>query len=175
VGLDRLTRNLADWDRFEKAAIEHRVMLSAYTGADLDLPTPEGAYYGGMGRRCGRSGRARCAACGRGRRTTGSRGRGRPAGRPRFGYTRVCANPGAPARKRVVLRYEVNEAEAAALRDAPEGVLRGETIYSIVSEWEAGGMRPPVAEHRSCTTLAQVLHSPRLAGLREWQGSKYPA
>ena len=46
--VDRLTRNLADWDRFEKAAIEHRVILSAYAGGDLDLSTPEGAYYGGM-------------------------------------------------------------------------------------------------------------------------------
>jgi DNA invertase Pin-like site-specific DNA recombinase len=27
--VDRLTRNLADWDRFEKAAIQHRVILSA--------------------------------------------------------------------------------------------------------------------------------------------------
>jgi DNA invertase Pin-like site-specific DNA recombinase len=46
--VDRLTRNLADWDRFEKAAIEHHVILSAYAGGDLDLSTPEGAYYGGM-------------------------------------------------------------------------------------------------------------------------------
>jgi DNA invertase Pin-like site-specific DNA recombinase len=38
--VDRLTRNLADWDRFEKAAIEHRVILSAYAGGDLDLSTP---------------------------------------------------------------------------------------------------------------------------------------
>ena len=46
--VDRLTRNLPDWSRFEKAAIEHRVILSAYAGGDLDLSTPEGAYYGGM-------------------------------------------------------------------------------------------------------------------------------
>jgi site-specific DNA recombinase len=46
--VDRLTRNLADWDRFEKAAIEHRVILSACAGGDLGLSTPEGAYYGGM-------------------------------------------------------------------------------------------------------------------------------
>lgn len=26
--VDRLTRNLADWERFEKAAIEHHVLLS---------------------------------------------------------------------------------------------------------------------------------------------------
>jgi DNA invertase Pin-like site-specific DNA recombinase len=46
--VDRLTRNLTDWNRFEKAAVEHRVILSAYAGGDLDLSTPEGAYYGGM-------------------------------------------------------------------------------------------------------------------------------
>jgi len=46
--VDRLTRNLPDWSRFEKAAVEHRVLLSAYSGGNLDLSTPEGAYYGGM-------------------------------------------------------------------------------------------------------------------------------
>jgi DNA invertase Pin-like site-specific DNA recombinase len=46
--IDRLTRNLTDWNRFEKACVRHGVLLSPYTGADLDLSTPEGAYYGGM-------------------------------------------------------------------------------------------------------------------------------
>jgi len=47
--IDRLTRNLADWDRFEKAAIEHHVILSAYAGGGPGPVHPEGAYYGGMG------------------------------------------------------------------------------------------------------------------------------
>jgi len=46
--VDRLTRNLSDWNEFEKASVRHGVRLSAYTGGDLDLSTPEGAYYGGM-------------------------------------------------------------------------------------------------------------------------------
>jgi site-specific DNA recombinase len=46
--VDRLTRNLSDWNDFEKACVRHGVRLSAYTGGDLDLSTPEGAYYGGM-------------------------------------------------------------------------------------------------------------------------------
>src|SRR6202050_4343051 len=46
--VDRLTRHMPDWRRFEKAAVEHRVILSAYAGGDLDLSTPEGSYYGGM-------------------------------------------------------------------------------------------------------------------------------
>lgn len=46
--IDRLTRNLTNWNRFEKACVLHGVLLSPYTGGDLDLSTPEGAYYGGM-------------------------------------------------------------------------------------------------------------------------------
>lgn len=46
--VDRLTRNLTDWNRFEKACVRHGVPLSPYTGGDLDLSTPEGAYYGAV-------------------------------------------------------------------------------------------------------------------------------
>jgi hypothetical protein len=35
--VDRLTRNLPDWSRFEKAAIEHRVILSASIGSSHRL------------------------------------------------------------------------------------------------------------------------------------------
>jgi hypothetical protein len=73
----------------------------------------------------------------------------------------------------VVLRYDVNEAQA--LRDAAEQVLRGETTYSIVGEWKQGDIRPPIAEHWSYATLAAVLCLPRAAGLREWQGNKWRA
>jgi len=44
--VDHLTRNQSDWSWFEKAAVEHRVLLSAYADADLDLSTAEGAYHG---------------------------------------------------------------------------------------------------------------------------------
>src|SRR2546421_3377246 len=48
--IDRLTRNLTDWNAFEKACVRHGVRLSAYTGGDLDLSTAQGAYYGGGGK-----------------------------------------------------------------------------------------------------------------------------
>jgi hypothetical protein len=60
----------------------------------------------------------------------------------------------------VVLRYDVNEAETEALRDAAERVLRGETTSSIVGECEQGDIRPPIAGHWSYATLAAVLRSP---------------
>src|SRR6266496_1868903 len=73
--IDRLTRNLTDWNQFEKACVRHGVLLSPCTGGDLDLSTPEGAYYGGW-RRCGPSGKARLRACVCGKRLSGTRGRG---------------------------------------------------------------------------------------------------
>ena len=45
-------------------------------------------------------------------------------------------------RQRVILRLDINEAEAAALRDAAERILRGETLYSIVCERQRSGIRP---------------------------------
>ena len=140
--MDRLTRNLPDWKRFEKAAIEHRVILSAYTGGDLDLSTPEGAYYGGM-----ETLRAKRESAVKSVREANDRiaRSGKPAGGgPRwFGYTRVYANPDETAkRKRVILREEINTVEADALRDAAERVLRGETIGSIIREWTQRGIKP---------------------------------
>jgi DNA invertase Pin-like site-specific DNA recombinase len=44
--VDRLTRNPPDWSRFEKAAVAHRVLLSAYAGGDLDLSTPKARITG---------------------------------------------------------------------------------------------------------------------------------
>ena len=106
--VDRLTRNLPDWSRFEKAAIEHRVILSAYAGGDLDLSTPEGAYYGGM-----ETLRAKRESAVRSVRVREAHDRiarqGKPAGGGRrwFGYTRVFANPEETVkRKRVILREE---------------------------------------------------------------------
>src|SRR6266581_6528880 len=85
--IDRLTRNLTDWNAFEKACVRHGVRLSAYTGGDLDLSTAEGAYYGGM-----ETLRARRESAVRSVRVREAHERiareGKPSGGPRwFGYT----------------------------------------------------------------------------------------
>ena len=175
--VDRLTRNLPDWSRFEKAAIEHRVILSAYAGGDLDLSTPEGAYYGGM-----ETLRAKRESAVKSVRVREAHERiarnGKPAGGgPRwFGYRRVFANPDETVkRKRVILREEIDPVEAEALRDAAERVLRGETVGSVIREWTQRGIRPSGGKKWEETSLVNTLKSPRLAGLREWQGEKFPA
>jgi len=175
--VDRLTRNLPDWSRFEKAAIEHRVILSAYAGGDLDLSTPEGAYYGGM-----ETLRAKRESAVRSVRVREAHERiarsGKPAGGgPRwFGYRRVFANPEETVkRKRVIIREEIDPVEADALRNAAERILRGETVGSIIREWTERGIKPSRAQKWGETSLVRTLISPRLAGLREWQGHTYPA
>jgi site-specific DNA recombinase len=175
--VDRLTRNLPDWSRFEKAAIEHRVILSAYAGGDLDLSTPEGSYYGGM--ETLRAKRESAVKSVRPREAHDRIARqGKSSGRgPRwFGYTRIYANPEETSKhKRVVLRVEIDPVEAGALRDAAERVLNCETVGSIIREWKRRGIKPSRAQKWEESSLVETLTSPHVAGLREWQGQTYPA
>jgi site-specific DNA recombinase len=175
--VDRLTRNLPDWNRFEKAAVEHRVILSAYAGGDLDLSTPEGAYYGGMETlRAKRESAVKSVRVREGHDRIAREGKSSGGGPRWFGYTRIYANPEeTKKRKRVVLREEINETEAGALRDAAERVLNGETIGSIIREWTKCGIKPARARKWTETSLVKTLQSPHVAGLREWHGQTYPA
>jgi site-specific DNA recombinase len=175
--VDRLTRNLTDWNRFEKACVQHGVILSPYTGADLNLSTPDGAYYGGMETlRARRESAVKSDRVREGKDREARKGK-RAGGGPRwFGYTRFYVNPDEPnKRKRIILREEINPVEAEALQDAAERVLRGETVGSIIREWTSRGLKPSAAKEWSTSTLVKTLSSPRIAGLLEWQGKKYPA
>ena len=166
--VDRLTRNLPDWSRFEKAAVEHRVILSAYAGGDLDLSTPEGAYYGGMETlRAKRESAVKSVRVREGHDRIAREGKPHGGGPRWFGYTRVYANPDETIkRKRVVLREEINPVEAEALRDAAERVLRGETVGSVIREWTQRGIMPSRAQKWEESSLVRTLRSPRLAGWR---------
>jgi site-specific DNA recombinase len=175
--IDRITRNLTDWNRFEKACVSHGVMLSPYTGGDLDLSTPEGAYYGGMETlRARRESAVRSVRVREGKDREARKGKSSGGGPRWFGYTRIYVNPDEPIpRKRIVLREEINSMEAEALRDAAERILRGETAGSIIREWTERGMKPSGGKEWSVSSFVKTLTSARLAGLREWQGKKYPA
>jgi DNA invertase Pin-like site-specific DNA recombinase len=173
--VDRLTRNLPDWTRFEKAAVEHGVILSAYAGGDLDLSTPEGAYYGGMETlRAKRESAVRSVRVREAKEREARKGKFSGGGKRWFGYTFVYANPEETnKKKRIVARREINDVEAELLRDAAERVLRGETMGSIIREWTQRGIKPSAGPRWHTTVLVGILGSPRLAGLLEWQGKKY--
>ena len=158
--------------------MRHRVRLSAYTGGDLDLSTPEGAYYGGMEtlrakrESAVKSARTREAADRRARQ-----GKRHGGGWRWFGYTRIYANPGEtdPARRHI-LREEINPAEADAIRDAAVRLLdHGESVRSVIRDWTARGIKPVAAGQWYPSTWVGTMTSARIAGLREWQGTKYPA
>src|SRR5271169_364655 len=106
--IDRLTRNLTDWNAFEKACVRHGVRLSAYTGGDLDLSTPEGAYYGGMETlRAKRESAVKSARVREAKERQARAGKRSGGGSLWFGYVRVYANPDeTAARKRHILRED---------------------------------------------------------------------
>jgi site-specific DNA recombinase len=175
--IDRLTRNLTDWNAFEKACVRHGVRLSAYTGGDLDLSTAEGAYYGGMETlRARRESAVKSARVREAQDREARKGRRTGGGQRWFGYTRIYANPDEPNhKKRHIVREDINPAEAEAIRDAATRVLEyGESVGSIARDWTARGIRPVAAKQWWPTSIVGTLTSPRLAGLREWQGQKYP-
>src|SRR5271165_1116356 len=176
--IDRLTRNLTDWNAFEKACVRHGVRLSAYTGGDLYLSTAEGAYYGGMETlRARRESAVKSARVREAKDREARKGRRTGGGQRWFGYTRIYANPDEPNhKKRHIVREEINPVEAEAIRDAAMRVLEhGESVGSIARDWTARGIKPVAAKQWWPTSIVGTLTSPRLAGLREWQGKKYPA
>jgi site-specific DNA recombinase len=174
--IDRLTRNLTDWNRFEKACVRHGVLLSPYTGADLDLSTPEGAYYGGMETlRAKRESAVKSARVREAADRNARAGKRAGGGQRWFGYTRIFANPDEPDhRKRKIIREDTNPVEAEALREAARRVLDfGEPVGAICRDWNEHGPKPVAAKEWANTSLVLTLISARLAGFREWQGQKY--
>jgi DNA invertase Pin-like site-specific DNA recombinase len=147
--IDRLTRELTDWNAFEKACVRHGVRLSAYTGGDLDLSTAEGAYYGGMETlRARRESAVKSARIREVQDREARKGRRVSGGQRWFGYTRIYANPDEPNhKKRHILREEINLVEADAIRDAATRVLdHGESVASIARDWTARGIKPVAAK-----------------------------
>ena len=176
--IDRLTRNLTDWHAFEKACVRHGVRLSAYTGGDLDLSTPEGAYYGGMETlRAKRESAVKSFRVREAHERNARAGKRAGGGWRWFGYTRIYANPAeADPHKRAILREDINQAEADAIRDAAVRLLEhGESVRSIMRDWTARRIKPVAGRQWYPSTWVGMMTSPRLAGLRAWQGQKYPA
>ena len=92
-------------------------------------------------------------------------------------YARIYANPAeADPHKRAILREDINQPEADAIRDAAVRLLEhGESVRSITRDWTARGIKPVAGRQWYPSTWVGMMTSPRLAGLREWQGRKYPA
>lgn len=87
-------------------------------------------------------------------------------GGPRpFGYTRIYAGEG-PRRK--ILRDEINEAEAAIVRDCAVRILRGESMRSVCRSLNERGIVSSQGNAWTVQALKWMLTSGRIAGLKEF-------
>ncbi|MFS2294552.1 MAG: recombinase family protein [Actinomadura sp.] len=162
--LDRLTRHPMELERLVEVFVSHRTAVQTVAGGELDLNTEEGQLRARITGSVARfeSGRkserlkakaAQMIADGK-----------RPCGGPRpFGYDRHYDDPDSPRRR--ILKETINEQEAAAIRDAAERLLRGESMRSIVGEWNDRGLLTSRGNRWSLTSFRQMMTSGRLAGL----------
>jgi DNA invertase Pin-like site-specific DNA recombinase len=176
---DRLTRNAEDFDRLMKICGKSKIKISTYTGGELDLSTASGGFYGftETGRwyeSAIRSQRVKDAVERNARAGKRTGGGSRP-----FGYKiiRQDLGEGAPRRWRIV-GEELEPAEAEAIKEAANRVLKGESLRSIAFDFNKRGIKPAEGmkngESRidkwQGSSLRRVLISPRIAGLREHNG-----
>ena len=155
--LDRLTRNFDDLQRIWKLINGRRVTLLAVRDS-IDTSTASGvlilhnlvaiAEY----ESASISDRTRSAKAAAARAGKPNRG-----GMRAFGYSTD--------------KVQLVPEEAAAIKEAAERLLRGQSLTSIVNDLNARGIRTPRGKTWLPGTLAAVLVSPRIAGLRSYRGA----
>jgi DNA invertase Pin-like site-specific DNA recombinase len=67
-------------------------------------------------------------------------------------------------------RSETVPDEAQAIEDAARRILDGESVYSILRDWKARGIKTPRANDFQHNALVKLLQQPRLVGLRILNG-----
>jgi site-specific DNA recombinase len=161
---DRLTRTPVENEAIIVLAETYRVQLATVTGP-VDLGTPAGRMHF---RQLGII--ARFESEHRGDRVAAWHdrvaARGGWHGGPRpFGYRYAPAGG-----------LELDEDEAAEIRQAVAEVLAGASLWSIARAWrERGIVRPTSGKAFTVTQLDHLLRSERLAGVRLHHGARHPA
>lgn len=162
--VDRLTRHPIELERLVEVFVSNGTAVRTVVGGELDLNTEEGQLrariMGSVARfESGRKGeRLRAKA-----EQLVADGR-RPCGGPRpFGYDRHYDDPDRPGRR--IVAETINEREAAAIRNAAERLLAGESMRSVSASWNEQGLLTSMGNRWSITSFRQTITSPRLAGL----------
>ncbi len=175
---DRSNRDLAQGIEFarlcERAGV--RLVLPSY---DYDLADPEhrNRFYGEVlnaqrevARLSKRVRRARLEEAESGRRHPGGE---RPFGER--GRRRLPDGRTVP-----IVSADRAAAERVSIRDAATRVLAGDSLRGIVLDWngepgQSPHVPPPVGGRWTTQSLKRMLTSPRMAGLREHHGKRYPS
>lgn len=156
--LDRLTRSLRDLTRVIEAGQARRVNIACVHGTSLDLGDPTGVAVATIltaiaAMEVQHKGNRQKAA----NRQRAEIGKAHWVRRP-FGYERDGD------------AVSVVPTEAAALRDAADRVLAGDTLASIVRDFNTAGLRSTLDMPWNVTSLRRALINPRTAGRRLYNG-----
>jgi DNA invertase Pin-like site-specific DNA recombinase len=65
--------------------------------------------------------------------------------------------------------------EAKAIRDAMKRLLGGESLWSVARRWNTGGIKTTAKRTFTASAVRKIMHSARIAGLREIDGERYKA
>jgi len=156
--LDRLTRSMRDLTRVIEAGQSRRVNIASVHGVSLDLGDPTGVAVATIltaiaAMEVQHKGQRQKAA----NRQRATKGNAHWVRRP-FGYERTGD------------KVTVVPKEAAALREAADRVMAGDTLASIVRDFNAAGWTSTVGKPWNVTSLRRALINPRTAGRRLYNG-----
>jgi DNA invertase Pin-like site-specific DNA recombinase len=153
---DRLHRQPRELEGFIDLANAHRIALATVTG-DIDLATPEGRLrarmLGGVG---AYESEHKAVRIRRKHEALAKDGKLSGGGTRPFGFERD--------------RVTIRETEAELIRAAVTAVLAGQSVRAIATEWAARGVRSPAGKVFGPSAVRRLLHSGRIAGMREHHG-----
>lgn len=165
---DRLHRSPAELEDYIAACNKHSVTTHTVKGGELDLRTPEGMLRAGLLGQVARYESAHKAERVRRAQEQKAMSGGWLGGSRPFGWQIVNGMP------------QLEEAEAATVREAHAHVLAGYSLGSFIQGLAERGIKTARGGAWSYATLRQMLMRPRNAGLAEWKGevvglSEFPA
>lgn len=152
---DRLHRSPKELERFIDVIEASHARVASVMAGEYDLSTASGRMsariVGAVARHESEQKSERIR-----RKVTQLASEGRAlGGPPGFGYA---------------TKYTLDDTEAALLGDAATRVLAGESLRSLVAEWNHAGLRTKRGHAWSRTALRHILRSPRIAGLQQHRG-----
>jgi site-specific DNA recombinase len=158
---DRLHRRMTELVSFVDALADSGATVHSVTAGPLDLATPAGVLsahvFGAIAQHESAHKAERLRLMHEAKAAAGQF----HGGRRRFGYVKGMT--------------ALDEAEAAEIRDAAARVLAGESLRSVVADWNRRGVLTTGGKEWRAQNLGNMLRGTHLAGLRVHNGATTPA
>lgn len=158
---DRLYRRAKELEAVIDLISETKVKVATVQTGDVDLASPNGRLVARIGASVAQHESEHKSE----RVKAWHRERAR-AGKPNGGLRPFGYRPD---------RVTIDEAEAALIREAAARRLAGDSFHTIVTDWNARGLRTVTGRKWTVTSLGGVMRGPRIAGLRQHAGSLHDA